>query len=177
VARRQLDPECIAAHLDHLYRAAWALCGSRDEAEDLVQETCARVLARPRSLRSDDPLGYLLRALRNTLAARRRAAGRRPRTVSLAHVVVEPADRGAASRPDELAQVHEAFAAIAALPTDLREALVAVDVVGLSYAEAGRLLGAKESTITTRLFRARGRVAERLAAPEQDRRSAAGAAR
>jgi len=176
VARHPLDPECIAAHLDQLYRAAWALCGSRDEAEDLVQETCARVLARPRSLRSDDPLGYLLRALRNTLAGRRSLAGRRPRTVSLADVH-EPADRGAASRPDEQAEVHEAFAAIAALPPDMREALVAVDVVGLSYADAGRLLGAKEATITTRLFRARRRVAERLAAPEPDARRTAGAVR
>lgn len=176
MARHPLDPECVAAHLDQLYRAAWALCGSSDEAEDLVQETCARVLARPRSLRSGDPLGYLLRCLRNTLAGRRRLAGRRPHTVSLADVS-EPADPGVASRPDEQAQVHEAFAVIAALPPELREALVAVDVVGLSYAEAGRLLGAKEATITTRLFRARRRVAERLAAPEQDARRTAGAAR
>ena len=49
-----------------LYRAAWALCGSRHEAADLVQDTFAQVLKRARLLRSDNEVGYLLRALRNT---------------------------------------------------------------------------------------------------------------
>ena len=48
---RPLDPSRLGDHLDRLYRAAWAFSGSREEAEDLVQETYARVLARPRLLR------------------------------------------------------------------------------------------------------------------------------
>ena len=40
---RQLDPEALGDHIDRLYRAAWSLCGSREEAEDLVQETFERV--------------------------------------------------------------------------------------------------------------------------------------
>jgi RNA polymerase sigma-70 factor (ECF subfamily) len=40
-----------------------------------------------------------------------------------------------------------------------RDALVAVDVVGLSYAEAARALGTREATITSRLYRARAQVA------------------
>jgi len=51
---RALDPDRMGDHLDRLYRAAWALCGSREDAEDLVQETYARVLGRPRLLRRDD---------------------------------------------------------------------------------------------------------------------------
>jgi RNA polymerase sigma-70 factor, ECF subfamily len=58
--RRQLDPEALGDHIDRLYRAARALCGSREEAEDLVQETFVRVLRKPRMLRSRDDLGYLL---------------------------------------------------------------------------------------------------------------------
>ena len=76
---RRLDPDHLGDHLDRLYRAAWALCGSREDAEDLVQETYARVLQKPRLLRSDDDLGYLLRVLRNTYFSRLRAAARRPR--------------------------------------------------------------------------------------------------
>jgi RNA polymerase sigma-70 factor, ECF subfamily len=34
-----LDPEALGDHFDRLYRAAWALCGSREDAEDLVQDT------------------------------------------------------------------------------------------------------------------------------------------
>ena len=64
----------LTDRIDVLYRAAWALSGSRYEAEDLVQETFAQVLKRPRLLRSDSNVGYLLRALRNTHIARHRAA-------------------------------------------------------------------------------------------------------
>src|SRR4051794_38213323 len=62
---RQLQGERLPAHIDRLYRAAYALCGSREDAEDLVQETYARVLRRPRWLRQGGELAYLMRALRN----------------------------------------------------------------------------------------------------------------
>ena len=76
---RTLDPARLGDHLDRLYRAAWALSGSREDAEDLVQETYARVLARPRFLRNEDDLGYLLRALRNTFLNQKRTESRRLR--------------------------------------------------------------------------------------------------
>ena len=60
---RILDPNSLSQHIDRLYRAAWALCGSREDAEDLVQETFTRVLSRPRVLHGDDELYYLMRVL------------------------------------------------------------------------------------------------------------------
>ena len=57
----------------------------------------------------------------------------------------------------------ELYAAISQLPDDFRDALVAIDVVGLSYAQAARALKVREETITTRLHRARQRVARTLA--------------
>src|SRR5438046_1276698 len=83
VEPRPLDPERLGDHLDRLYRAAWSLCGSREDAEDLVQETYARVLRRPRLLRSDDDLGYLLKVLRNTYFSAHRTAKRRVRAEPL----------------------------------------------------------------------------------------------
>lgn len=158
VPARRLDPDQLGDHIDRLYRAAWALCGSREEAEDLVQDTFARTLARPRLLRSSDDLGYLLRVLRNTFISGRRAAARRPRTTPIAEGV-EPADARPTTRPDAAVEAQEVFTAIAALSPDFRDALVAVDLVGLSYAEAGDMLGVKEATITSRLHRARAQVA------------------
>jgi RNA polymerase sigma-70 factor, ECF subfamily len=155
---RTLDPARLGDHVDRLYRAAWALCGSREDAEDLVQETYARVLAKPRLLRNDDDLGYLLRVLRNTFASQLRTASRRPRTAPLPEDV-DPVDPSGATRPAEALEAAEVFALIHALPPDFRDALVAVDVAGLSYREASKLLGAKEATITSRLHRARRQVA------------------
>ena len=80
---RPLDPQRLGDHVDRLYRAALALCGNRHDAEDLVQETYARVLARPRFLRHDDDLGYLLRVLRNTFLNRLRTQKRRPTPLEL----------------------------------------------------------------------------------------------
>jgi len=170
-SERTLDPESLGDHVDRLYRAAWALSGSRADAEDLVQETFARVLAKPRRIRSDDDVGYLLGVLRNTFISSRRAAARRPAPGALDDER-EPADPSSASRPERAAETREVFAAIAALPDSFRDALVAVDVAGLSYAEAGRLLGAKEATITSRLSRARAQVARGMeSAPAGVRRN------
>jgi len=155
---RTLDPNTLGDHIDRLFRAAWALSGSRVEAEDLVQETFARVLAKPRRIRSDDDLGYLLQVLRNTFISSRRAAARRLAPEALDERF-EPVDPSLASRPEHAAEAREVFAVIAALPEAFRDALVAVDVAGLSYREAAELLGTKEATITSRLFRARAQVA------------------
>ena len=56
-----------------MFRAAWALTGSREDAEDLVQDTFTKVLSRPRVVRGDER-GYLLQALRNTFYTRVRTA-------------------------------------------------------------------------------------------------------
>jgi RNA polymerase sigma-70 factor (ECF subfamily) len=158
---RRLDPNHLGDHLDRLYRAAWALCGSREDAEDLVQETYARVLQKPRMLRSDGDLGYLLRVLRNTHFSRLRAAARRPRTDPLPEQLDRLEDH-AATAPERAVHATELYALIAELPDPFREALVAIDVVGLSYREASRALRVREATITTRLYRARQRLAQAL---------------
>jgi RNA polymerase sigma-70 factor (ECF subfamily) len=164
----QLDPQSLPQHVDRLYRAAWALCGSRHDAEDLVQETFARVLAKPRQLRRADELAYLMQVLRNTFLTQRRAAGRRPQQALAALEEIEPADPRGGERPEQAAAAREVFGAIANLPDNYRLALVAVDVLGLSYAEAGVALDTREATIATRVFRARERVARELSeAPMQ----------
>lgn len=173
----RLDPQALVTHLDRLYRVAWALCGSREEAEDLVQETAARVLARPRQLRGQDELAYLVRALRNTFLLSRRTASRRPREVATLEQVEPWADAASgvggaggagSSRPESALEARELFAAIAQLPEDFRLVLVAVDIAGLSYQEAADLLETREATIASRLYRARERVVRALApaAPE-----------
>jgi len=158
---RRLDPRAMGDHIDRLYRAAWALCGSREDAEDLVQDTFARVLAKPRFLRREDDLAYLLRALRNVFISQRRTASRRPRTVPLPDDG-PPAARHASGDPQAAYEAHELYAAVAALPDDFRDVLVAVDVAGLSYKEAARALRIREGTVMSRLHRGRRQVVRAL---------------
>jgi RNA polymerase sigma-70 factor (ECF subfamily) len=165
---RMLDPETLGDHLDRLFRAAWALSGSREDAEDLVQDTYARVLARPRLLRNDDDLGYLLRVLRNTFFSERRAAARRPRAAADPEALELP--DLATPEPAVAAQTREVLTAIGALPIEFRDAVVAVDIVGLSYDEAAKALRVRGGTIASRLFRARDQVAKSLAGRKRDQR-------
>ena len=132
----------LGDHIDRLYRAAWGLCGSRQDAEDLVQETFARVLRKPRLLRADDDIGYLLRVLHNTFISSRRTAARRPHEVPAGGDLEQLAGGG---RPptDAWIEADQLYGAISSLPDDFRDALIAVDVVGLSYGEAARVLRAR----------------------------------
>jgi RNA polymerase sigma-70 factor (ECF subfamily) len=159
---RVLDPATLGDHFDRLFRAAWALCGSREDAEDLVQDTYASVLARPRIVRNHDDLGYLMRALRNTFISKRRAAAGRPQAAGVEPEAMNLPDPRTGTQPPAAAEAREVFAAIAALPGNQRDALVAIDVAGLSYKEAAKALRAREATITSRLFRARNQVAKTL---------------
>ena len=160
----ELLPEVLADHLDRLYRAAWALCGSREDAEDLVQETFARVLSKQRSIGSDaDALPYLLTVLRNTFVSSLRTRSRRPQTAPLEDAEARMT-APASGTPSAVAEVREVFAAIAALPDDQRDVVAAVDVAGLTYAETADSLGVPVGTVMSRLHRGRSRVAKAVAA-------------
>ena len=157
---RPLEPQALPDHLTRLYRAAWAMCGCREDAEDLVQDTYAKVLAKPRMIKGDE-IGYLMRVLRNTYVSSLRTADRRPRTAELLDHAHPPETR-TCLRPEDACEAAEVYAAVAALPGQYRDTIVAVDVAGLSYKEAAKALGTREGTIMSRLYRARQQVARQL---------------
>ncbi len=155
-----LLPEALGDHLDRLYRAAWAMCGSREDAEDLVQETFAKVLSKRRVIKTDeDALPYLLSVLRNTFISSLRTKSRRPQTAPIEDTEGRLA-APASSSPSAVLAAREVFAAIAALPEDQRDVIAAVDVAGLSYSEAADSLGVPVGTVMSRLSRGRSRVAD-----------------
>jgi RNA polymerase sigma-70 factor (ECF subfamily) len=150
----------LAVHAEGLFRAAYALTGSGHDAEDLVQETFARVLARPRLVRRQDDPRYLMRALRNTWIDLERRRQARPATSGREALEWIADDRG---DPSAVAlDVRVAYDAIRELSPKLREAIAAVDILGLSYRDAARALRIREGTLQSRLSRAREHVAAAL---------------
>src|SRR3954453_15710794 len=134
-------------------RTARALTDTREEADDLVQETLLKVLSRPRVIEAGPAAGpYLLQALRNTHVSTLRARERRPRTAPL-----EPEDSRlvalAAHEPSAVLASREVIGAIAALPAGQRDVIAAVDVEGLAYREAAAKLRIPVGTVMSRLHR------------------------
>jgi RNA polymerase sigma-70 factor, ECF subfamily len=158
-AQRQLDCRRLPDHRERLVRAAVVLTGSRDDAEDLVQETLERVMRRPRLVRNADDVGYLMRTMRNVWLNQCRRRRAEARAVEETAAMLE---RGDASDPVEAVRVHALLEAVADLPEIYREAITAVDVLGLSYKQASRALRTREGTLMSRLFRARVQVVEEL---------------
>jgi RNA polymerase sigma-70 factor (ECF subfamily) len=156
-----LDPCRLHVHLPRLTRFATRLCGSREAGEDLVQDTLERVLRAPRRV-SGDEFPYLARALRNNHVDRLRADARRVRTTAMPDTLemILPAPERTAS----VLEAREVLAAVAELPENYREVVVAIDVAGASYTEAAEQLGIPVGTVMSRLYRGRQRVVRAIGA-------------
>jgi RNA polymerase sigma-70 factor (ECF subfamily) len=159
---RELDVGRLHEHVGRLYRAAYGLCRSREDAEDLVQETYARVLRRTRHVRQDEDIFYLLRVLRNTWIERRSADARLPRDDDQEAIALIADPQGEAGF--ESVESRAVYEAVRQLPDALRETIVLIDVVGLSYKETAEQLDVPIGTVMSRLHRARSSAADMLVA-------------
>jgi RNA polymerase sigma-70 factor (ECF subfamily) len=152
--KARLDPATLVENLDVMYRVALALSGSQHDAQDIVQDACVRLLSRPRHLARGRERAYVV------VAVRARAV--RPPAAALddhAAVLASPLPG-----PDEIVDANRVFDAIAQLSEPHRLVVAAVDVAGLSYAEAAEMLDVPVGTVMSRLHRGRTRVAAALGA-------------
>ena len=140
-----------------LYRSAWLLCGDRHGAEDLVQETLAKVYVRwrrPFAARIDNPVAYAQTTLTRTFlsARRRRSSGERPY-----------ADLPEQAEPDPTGSSDDRMAVRAALaelsPPD-RTVLVLRYLDDLSVAETAERMGVSAGAVRTRSSRALDKMRE-----------------
>lgn len=149
-----------ARHQPAVYRYALRMTGSRDQADDTVQETFLSLLANRSYDAGSGPLrAYLYGTARHLLFRLWGAAG-----------PTDELDRdypGEGSDPLEGLQAEEqkerVRQALAGLPPHYREAVVLCDMEELSYAEVAEVLGCAVGTVRSRLSRARAILMERLA--------------
>src|SRR4051795_338040 len=147
--------EFARARTPQLLRSAWLLCGDTHQAQDLVQETLAKVYARwHRRLggRIDNPAAYAQTTLVRTFlsARRRRSSGELP--------YAEPPDglhEDPAAASDLQLVVAQALAGLA--PAD-RAVLVMRYLEDRSVSEVAQLLGVSEGAVRNRSMRALDRV-------------------
>ena len=128
-------PETLPVHIDSLRRAARGMTRTHEDAEDLVQDTLLKVLARPRQIGPAGAGPYLHQALRNTHVSSLRTRDRRPVLAPLEPEdsrLVAPVRRRAGRDPPH----PRGLAAIRSLPQAQREVVAAVDVAGFGYTEA-----------------------------------------
>jgi RNA polymerase sigma-70 factor (ECF subfamily) len=159
---------------DQVYNVARRLVGSREEAEDLMQETYARAFRSWRSFQPGTNLrAWLLRILTNLNIDRARARQRRPQTEPLEEgdyfLYNRLASSGGDTQPEEeervLARLSQdgVVKALADVPHDFRDVVVLVDIGGFAYAEAAQILDIPVGTVMSRLHRGRRILKRQLA--------------
>jgi RNA polymerase sigma-70 factor, ECF subfamily len=148
---------------DQVYRVARRLVPSREEAEDLVQETYARAF---RSWRSYTPgtnlRAWLMRILTNLNIDRGRREQRAPDTrpmeegdYFLYNRLEETSGTDDEERIAERLSQDSIVHALSNVPHDFRDAIVLVDIGDFSYQEAAHILDVPIGTVMSRLHRGR----------------------
>jgi len=153
--------ELLSRHRSQLLRAAQSWCGDAVLADDLVQETLVRALARHQQLREMEKLlPWLFQILNNCWREHLRRS--RP-TLDVDELVLANEDNPERSVRDEQLVVR-VRRAIAELPMGQRQVVTLVDLAGFSYAEVAEVLEIPIGTVMSRLSRARLALKERLLA-------------
>src|SRR6476659_1118892 len=164
----------ITANNQRLFRTAWSILKSRQDAEEAVQAAYLAAFANIASFEGRSSLStWLTRIVVNEALGRRRAEQRRRRHLEQEGVAVLDDYRDALMRgsdaemPDVTAareQVRKLLEqAVAALPDPFRTVFVLREIEGLSSEETAESLGLPVATVKTRLFRSRRRLQEMLA--------------
>jgi RNA polymerase sigma-70 factor (ECF subfamily) len=165
-AADQAIPRLLEAQGGKMLSLALRMCGTRHEAEDLVQETFLQAYRNWDQFqgRSAATTWLYTIAARLCRRMRRKRAGEPPRIASFGElspfgdgpVPDLPADdEGPLSRQLRREAQDRVEGAIVSLPTAFRLPLILKEIVGFSVAEVAEILGLKEATVKTRLHRAR----------------------
>jgi RNA polymerase sigma-70 factor, ECF subfamily len=150
---------------DQVYQVARRLAGSREEAEDLVQETYARAFRAWRSFEPGTNLrAWLFRILTNLNIDRGRRVQRSPDMQPLEEtdyflynkLEESTSDQNTDERRvvERLSQ-NDAVAALADLPHDFRDVVLLVDLADFTYSDAAQILDIPIGTVMSRLHRGR----------------------
>ena len=175
-ARQHATDQAVAALVDEyaptLYRVAFSVLRNAADAEDAVQEVFLRVLRHRDSLHDvRDRRVWLVRIVWNIVLDRKRRAKTRPETDDVSELTrVLPAAGMSAEERAAAAQHHaHVLGLVDCLPAKEREVLMLSAFEELTSVEIAAILGITESSVRSRLFRARNLMADFLQRPRSVR--------
>lgn len=146
-------------HWPDVLRFAVYLTGHADEAAEIASETFLRAWAGRDRIHTQTAKAYLLAITRN-LAADRLRRSRQTVPVEETHAVSH-------ARSDGRMELQQVLREVRSLPPEFRDPLLLTAVNGLSYEEAGRVLGVPVASVKVRIHRARLKLAQTLQAPRE----------
>ena len=165
-ARRRAEEAAIAALVSQyagtLYRVAYSVLRNASDAEDAVQEAFVRVLRHRDTLHEvRDQRVWLIRIVWNVVLDRKRRMKTRPETDDVAELArVLPAAGLSADERVAAAQHHaHVLGCVEQLPAKERQVLMLSAFEELTSVEIASVLGISESSVRSRLFRARNLMA------------------
>ena len=168
-ARQHANDTALAALVDQyattLYRVAFSVVRNSSDAEDAVQEAFLRVLRhRDRLDEVRDHRVWLIRIVWNIVLDRKRRAKTRPETDDVEELARVLAANGLSAEQRAAAAQHHAhvLSCVERLPAKEREVLMLSAFEELSSVEIASILGITESSVRSRLFRARNLMADLL---------------
>jgi RNA polymerase sigma-70 factor (ECF subfamily) len=169
LARTQAEEATVAALVNQyagsLYRVAYSVMRNPADAEDAVQEAFLRVLRHRDTLDEvRDHRVWLIRIVWNVVLDRKRRAKTRPETDDVSELArVLPSNGLSAEQIASAAQHHaKVLGCVDKLPLKEREVLMLSAFEELSSVEISEVLGITESSVRSRLFRARNLMADLL---------------
>ena len=141
--------------LPRLRRFSYALSGSPDQGDDLVQESCARALAHPEQYKPGTRLdSWMYKIIRNLWFDQLRTSRVRGYVMDL-DAVPEPAGEDGRNIAESRLTLKQVLKAMVQLPPQQRLLIALICFEGLSYQEAADILEIPIGTVTSRLVRAR----------------------
>ena len=168
-ARQQAEEAALAAlvaqYAGTLYRVAFSVLRNATDAEDAVQDAFLRVLRhRDKLAEIRDHRVWLIRIVWNVVLDRKRRAKTRPETDDIADLArVLPVEGLSAEQRATAAQHHgHVLRCVDKLPPKEREVLLLSAFEELTSVEIAAVLKTTESSVRSRLFRARNLMADLL---------------
>ncbi len=148
----------LVRHIPRLRRYARALVRDAARADDLVQDTLERALAKLDLWRPGSDLRAWLFTLMHNLFVNQVRASANHSLCELDEANEVPVSGG----QSEAMAVRDIHAALAKLPDEQREVMLLVGLEQFAYADAARILGVPQGTVMSRLSRARERMRQLL---------------